>query len=117
MFQKDMKISLLLDFYGELLSEHKREAIELYYDDDLSLAEIAEQMDISRQGVRDLIKKGEAQLTEYEEKLGLARRFSDLGDAINAASKEIYRIASEEDDRSRAERLENIAKTLTGLSI
>ncbi len=93
MFTKDMRISLLLDFYGELLSEHRREALELYYNEDFSLSEISDQMNISRQGVRDLVKKGERQLEESEEKLGLADRFArvkaeltELSDAIDALS-------------------------------
>ena len=75
MFEKDMKISFLLDFYGEVLSERRRTVLEYYYNDDLSLSEIAEDIGISRQGVRDLIKKAEEELHFYEEKLGLAERF------------------------------------------
>ena len=75
MFEKDMKISFLLDFYGEVLSERKRTVLDYYYNDDLSLAEIAQEIGISRQGVRDLIKKAEEELHFYEEKLGLAQRF------------------------------------------
>ncbi len=75
MFEKDLKIAFLLDFYGEVLSERKRTVLDYYYNDDLSLAEIAEEIGISRQGVRDLIKKAEDELHFYEEKLGLAERF------------------------------------------
>lgn len=75
MFEKDLKIAFLLDFYGEVLSERKRTVLDYYYNDDLSLAEIAEEIGISRQGVRDLIKKAEEELQFYEEKLGLAARF------------------------------------------
>ena len=75
MFEKDMKISFLLDFYGEVLSERKRTVLDYYYNDDCSLAEIAEEIGISRQGVRELIKKAEEELRFYEEKLGLAERF------------------------------------------
>ncbi len=75
MFEKDLKIAFLLDFYGEVLSERKRTVLDFYYNDDLSLAEIAEEIGISRQGVRDLIKKAEEELHFYEEKLGLAERF------------------------------------------
>ena len=61
-----------------MLTEKQRNAIDLYYNDDLSLAEIAQAADISRQGVRDNIKRAEQILTELEEKLGLAKRFSDM---------------------------------------
>lgn len=80
--EKNMNISMLLDFYGELLPEHQREAMELYYNDDMSLAEISENVGISRQGVRDRIVKGEGSLEEYESKLGLVQRFSKLKNEI-----------------------------------
>ncbi|MBR6650002.1 MAG: DNA-binding protein [Clostridia bacterium] len=83
MFQKDMKYSLLLDFYGDILSERKREIIELYYNEDLSLAEVSEITGISRQGVRDSVKKTESELMQLEEKLGLAKRFEDIGNQLD----------------------------------
>ena len=85
MFQKDMKYSLLLDFYGDILSERKREIIELYYNEDLSLAEVSEITGISRQGVRDSVKKTEIELAELEDKLGLAKRFEDIGNQLELA--------------------------------
>ena len=81
MFEKDLKIAFLLDFYGEVLSERKRTVMDFYYNDDLSLAEIAEEIGISRQGVRDLIKKAEEELRFYEEKLRLAARFRKTQDS------------------------------------
>ena len=69
MFEKDWNISYLLDFYGDILPEKKRGVMELYYNEDLSLSEIAEQIGISRQGVRDMIKKTEEELFFWEEKL------------------------------------------------
>jgi len=76
MFEKNLNIGLLLDFYGEVLSERKRNLLDLYYNEDFSLAEIAENEGISRQGVRDNIKKAEDELLFLEEKLGLSKRFS-----------------------------------------
>ncbi|MBR2020119.1 MAG: winged helix-turn-helix transcriptional regulator [Clostridia bacterium] len=75
MFEKDLNIAFLLDFYGDVLSERKRTVLDYYYNDDCSLAEIAEEIGITRQGVRELIKKAEEELRFYEEKLGLAERF------------------------------------------
>ena len=75
MFEKNLEIGYLLDFYGDVLSERKRTVLDYYYNDDLSLAEIAEEIGISRQGVRELIKKSGDELMFYEEKLGLAKRF------------------------------------------
>lgn len=75
MFEKDLNIAFLLDFYGDVLSERKRTVLDYYYNDDFSLAEVAQEIGISRQGVRELIKKAEDELRFYEEKLGLAMRF------------------------------------------
>lgn len=80
MFEKDLKIGFLLDFYGDMLSERKRIVLDRYYNDDLSLSEIADEIGISRQGVRELIKKAEDELLFYEEKLGLAARFRLAGE-------------------------------------
>ena len=78
MFEKNMGISYLLDFYGDVLDDHTHEVMTAYYDDDLSLSEVASLVGISRQGVRHIIKKGEEQLTFLEEKLGLAAYHSTL---------------------------------------
>ena len=69
MFEKNLNISVLLDFYGDILSERQLEMLELYYNEDYSLSEIAEKYDISRQGVRSVLKKGEAILFDMEAKL------------------------------------------------
>ena len=80
--EKDLEIGLLLDFYGELLSDSRRRAAELYYNEDLSLAEIAADAGITRQGVRDSIEKAKRQLSEYENKLGLASKFRSIEDTL-----------------------------------
>ena len=72
---KNLEISFLLDFYGDMLTDKQRDVVELYYNEDLSLAEIAAHSGITRQGVRDSIKRAEGQLLEYEERLHLAARF------------------------------------------
>jgi predicted DNA-binding protein YlxM (UPF0122 family) len=71
-------VSQLLDCYGKILPEKQHRILDGYYNNDLSLAEIAENEGISRQGVSDFIKRGEAQLTEFEEKLGWLGRVSQL---------------------------------------
>lgn len=83
--EKSIEISLLFDFYGQLLSEKKREASSLYFNEDLSLSEIAEHMGITRQGVSDLIRRSESELYEFENKLGLYSRF----EVINASAAKI----------------------------
>ena len=75
MFEKNLNISLLLDFYGDILSDRQNEMLSMYYNEDCSLAEIANNFSISRQGVRSVLKKGETILLDMEEKLGLAERF------------------------------------------
>ena len=91
MFEKNLKIGYLLDFYGDILPDRKREVLDYYYNDDLSLAEIAEEIGISRQGVRDIIKKAEDQLLFYEEKLGLAARFT----AAQKSAEELVALTGE----------------------
>ncbi len=72
-----LEMSLLFDFYGETLTEKQRELFDLYYNEDLSLSEIAEHAGITRQGVRDSIKRAEHALHEMEDKLGLVARYGD----------------------------------------
>lgn len=83
---KNLEVALLLDFYGEMLTEKQREVIDLYYNQDLSLAEIAEIAHITRQGVRDSIKRGEAMLFEFEGRLHLAERFSIMEQGLSEIS-------------------------------
>lgn len=77
-----MEISLLYDFYGQLLTGQQAQAVSLYYNDDLSLSEISSQLGITRQGVRDSVKRAEAQLLKYEEKLGLFERFQQTEEGL-----------------------------------
>ncbi len=115
MFQKDMRLSLLLDFYGDILSQRRRELITLYYDEDLSLAEIAEITGISRQGVRDSIKKSELELLHLEETLALASRFEMLQKQLGEICKELYTLAKEHADLHDS--LTGIVQKLENLSI
>ena len=69
------RMALLYDFYGDMLTDRQKEFYDLYYNEDLSLAEIAENCGITRQGVRDVIVRAEAVLTELEDKTGIIRRF------------------------------------------
>ena len=92
--EKNMELSLLLDFYGELLSEKVRRATELYYNDDLSLSEVAEDMGITRQGVRDLIKRAEGNLYGYEQKLGLYKRFLEMQNGLGTLKESLVKAKS-----------------------
>ncbi len=76
MIEKTEKIIMLKDFYGPLLTQKQQDALNLYYEDDWSLSEIADSMAISRQGVYDLLKRAEQALLDYEQRLCLLERFS-----------------------------------------
>lgn len=93
---KDLHISVLIDFYGELLTEKQRQALEFYYNEDLSLFEIAQHMNISRQGVRDFIKRGEKQLVDMENALGLAAKFGKLSARIDEMDNIIRHLSETE---------------------
>lgn len=83
------KTSRLLDFYGALLSSKQREALEYYYNEDLSLAEIADLLKISRQAVHEHIRHGTKTLSDYEIKMGLVQRFQNLNDAVEDLEQEL----------------------------
>ena len=82
MFEKNMRIAYLLDFYGDLLDEHTSGVMKAYYNDDLSLSEVASDIGISRQGIRHLIKRGEEQLENYDEKLRLTSTYENIESAL-----------------------------------
>lgn len=79
---KELKFVMLLDCYGDLLTEHQRNIMELYYCEDLSLAEISNPLGITRQAVRDIIKRTENILLNYEEKLKFAERLGKMRDCF-----------------------------------
>ena len=82
MFDKIAEVSLLYDFYGELLTSRQREVMQLYHEENLSLSEIASEFSISRQGVHDALKNAEKALHEYENKLGLVEKFEKTHSAV-----------------------------------
>jgi len=94
------RMCLLLDFYGQMLSDRARETLELYYAEDMSLSEIAEDTGVSRQAVHDRIRRAQAALEALEAKLGLASRF---GRHRQWASEAMA--ALDADDRDTARRL------------
>ncbi|MGE5398415.1 MAG: YlxM family DNA-binding protein [Chitinophagales bacterium] len=85
MLGKFDRLIMLYDFYGPLLTERQRMAVGLYYEEDLSLAEVAEEMGITRQGVFDLLKRTEKALEAYEIKLGLVAKFEHQRDKVREA--------------------------------
>jgi predicted DNA-binding protein YlxM (UPF0122 family) len=93
--------TMLFDFYGELLTAKQREYFDLHYNEDLSLAEIAEQTGISRQGVWDIIRRAEASLREIEEKTGLVSRFAERREAILAIENDLGEVFRRTDGKAR----------------
>lgn len=90
--EKNVEIALLFSFYKNMLTEKQADTIDLYYNEDLSLAEIAAEIGISRQGVYDNLRRAEAILYNIEEKLGLAARFLKIKGHIADIDKRIKRI-------------------------
>ena len=90
-----VKDSLLFDFYGGLLTEKKRRVMRLYHEEDLSLAEIAEEFGISRAAVHDSLKSAERQLAAYEEKLGMVERLTRTSQAFRTIRQDLDVIEQE----------------------
>ncbi|MGB4701814.1 MAG: YlxM family DNA-binding protein [Syntrophomonadaceae bacterium] len=88
MLDKLEQIILLKDFYGPLLTQRQQEVLNLHYEQDWSLSEIASHLNITRQAVYDLLKRSERLLMEYEERLQLVKRFQDTQEQI----EEVYRL-------------------------
>ena len=117
MFEKDMRLALLLDYYGDLLSEHRREIMEMYYCEDLSLAEIAANTGITRQGVRESLKKSEADLRMFDEKLHLVERIDALQKKCTECSEILEKTAGDVTDVSAKQSVLAIAELLKNLSV
>ena len=116
MKNQTFRMTMLFDFYGELLTERQKEFYELYYDEDLSLSEIAENYGISRQGVRDVIVRAEAYMTEIEDKTGLVKRFLQRTphlERIEAAADELRKLNYRRYEDSRIEELVTVIETET----
>ena len=113
--EEKVKISMLCEFYGKLLTEKQYEFINDYYNNDLSLSEIAENNNITRQAVRDIIKKGEKKLFEYEEKLRFMKRTLNQEKKIEEALSELTKIQKDYSDKQIASVLESIKKELNCL--
>ena len=102
------EMTLLFDFYGDLLTGKQQEYFDLYYNGDLSLSEIAEADGITRQGVRSVLKRGEDTLTDIEEKTGLVRRFGEqrlLVAGIEAQVRTLLEKTAEPETRALAGRI------------
>ena len=113
--EKKIEISMLNQIYGNLLTNNQKQCIDDYYNNDLSLTEIAENNDITRQGVRDIIKKGEKRLFEYEEKLKFMNKTLDQEKKIEKILIELTKINKNDSDKEVSRILEHVKKELNGL--
>ena len=114
--EKNVKVSMLLNIYGKLLTEKQYEFLDNYYNSDLSLSEIAENMNITRQAVRDNIKKGENKLFEFEEKLEIMKRTLEQEKRINDVLSELTKLQTNSSDKQVQRVLNHIMQELSCLA-
>ena len=113
---KNLDVIILIDFYGDMLTEKQRDVVELYYNEDLSLAEIAAHSGITRQGVRDSIKRAESQLLEYEDRLHLAARFRRIEEVLSTIVREAQQIEKLNSRFGGATEIDRSAETIIRLA-
>lgn len=110
--EKNVEISILCELYGKLLTEKQFAFLDDYYNNDLSLSEIAENEDITRQAVRDIIQKSEKKLYEIEKNLGLMKKMQNQEKEIKAISKELADMQGKLQNKDLQKSLNNIRKRL-----
>ena len=113
--KKKVEISMLSEYYGSLLTKKQYTFLNDYYNNDLSLSEIADNNKITRQAVRDIIKKGEKKLFEYEEKLLFMKRMLNQEEMLKKVLSELTKIQKDSSDKKVANILESIKKELNCL--
>lgn len=111
--EKHIEISMLLEIYGKLLTKKQNEVLSNYYNEDLSLSEIAENNGISRQGVRDIIKKGEGKLFEYEEKLSIMKKTQQNEKTIESILSRLSKLQENLSDKKVEKILNEVQKELS----
>ena len=109
------RMALLYDFYGDMLTDRQKEFYDLYYNEDLSLSEIAENYSISRQGVRDVIVRAEATLTELEDKTGIIRRFHVMQDELRGLLADVDAIAQRNAAQYRDDEIEALTERISSV--
>ena len=106
------RMTMLYDFYGDLLTERQKEFFDLYYNEDLSLAEIAENYGITRQGVRDIIVRAEAALQEIEAKTGLIGRYHIMQESMDTLQQTVRDVKEFNDNILQNNVLEGLCERL-----
>ena len=112
------RMAMLFDFYGDILTDRQKEFYDLYYNEDLSLGEIAENYNITRQGVRDVIVRAEAILTDIEDKTGLIKRFHTMKrqlQQIHDDAQQLTKLADKYDDTKLEELAVRVRDTAEAL--
>ncbi|MBR2740480.1 MAG: DNA-binding protein [Oscillospiraceae bacterium] len=113
---KDLSLCSLIDTYSAVLTDKQRNVLRLYYDDDLSLGEIAELEGISRQGVRDSIKRGEAILNELESQLHFADKFNSFGNLTESIRRNAKDILAYADSGGYTSQIKRAAQSIVDSS-
>ena len=114
--EKKVKISMLCQIYGKLLTEKQLEILTDYYNNDLSLSEIAENNNITRQAVNDIIKKGENKLFELEEKLSFMKKTMEQERILQDALNELSKIQDASSDKKIEKILNHVRKELVSIA-
>ena len=113
--EKKIELGMLCEIYGNLLTEKQKEVINDYANQDLSLTEIAENNNITRQAVNDIVKKGETKLLEYEQKLGIMKKTINQEKQIQNILSELNKITDASSDKKIEKILNSVRKELTSL--
>lgn len=113
--EKNVQVSMLLEIYGVLLTEKQHSFLDDYYNNDLSLAELAENYNITRQAARDNIKKGERKLFEFEEKLNIMDNMKKQQEKLEEILSKIIKLQTTSSDKQVSKTLETVAKELSVL--
>jgi len=114
---KTLEMSLLFDFFGDLLTDKQKECFDLYHNDDLSLSEIAAISGVSRQGVRDMLVRTEQTLRAYEAKTGVVARYCDLQKRVAALAAQADGLAAAASSAEEKAAAEELAAGLRALSL
>lgn len=114
--EKNVQISLLLEVYGELLTQKQYDVLTDYYNNDLSLSEIAQNYNVTRQAIRDIIKKGENKLFELEEKLLIMKKMLKQEKKVQEILEKLSKIQKSTSDEQVNEILEGVKKDLSFLA-
>lgn len=113
--EKNVTVSILLDIYGKVLTDKQQDVLDLYYNENLSLAEIAEEIGITRQAVHDCIVKGEKKLFNLEEKLGIMKKLDNQEKQLQKILLELSQIQQKDSDKHINDIIENVVRELNCL--